>query len=96
MAEHQSVKYSCDNCGKQLKTFSNQLNIVTSKNESTCWRRLHVRIQEVSGVHNDAKTRNADLCKKCAILLLEDAVKRIKNGERATAGVEEIDKQGWK
>lgn len=94
MSQHEEIKFTCDNCHKRLKGSSN-LNIVTVKSDSSFWHRLHVRIQDVSGFHNDSKTRDADLCKPCTILLLKDALKRVKAGERATKGTEEIEQMGW-
>ena len=88
-------KYHCDNCGKKLAGPS-CLNIVTSKSEQSLgWARLHVAVQLISGAHNDSQTSDADLCKKCAIKLLSDALRRVRGGERATAGTEEIEEQGW-
>ena len=89
------VMCSCDNCGKKLKTCNNHLNIVTSKSESCVWRRIHVKIENVSGVNNNAETRNADLCQKCAVQLLKDAIKRIESGERVSAGMGHVDQQRW-
>jgi hypothetical protein len=90
-----SRTYNCDKCNKKLKTYSNSIDIVTSLSEGSCWERLHVRIQNNSGVHNNGKLREAELCKNCAILLLEDALKRIKNGERASEGTEHSELQKW-
>jgi hypothetical protein len=62
--------YSCDKCGKKLKTCDNTLNIVTELSDgdlSQWWSRLHVYIVHRHGIHNDAEEEHADLCKKCAI-----------------------------
>lgn len=94
MGQQQETKYFCDNCGKSLKTCNNSINIVTQKDDSnTHWSRLRVRIEYSHGCHNDGKTDDADLCQKCAILLLEDAFKRVKKGERASEGTESADQK---
>lgn len=87
-------EHYCDNCGKKV-SYDNQLDIVTSLNEGTYWSRLHVKIKRRSGYHNDAKIEDAALCKKCAVKLLTDALKRVKAGERATAGTEASEQKGW-
>lgn len=93
---HQIEKYNCDNCGNELPGHRNSLNIVTSLYESSpSWARLHVRIKLRSGVHNDANTTDADLCKACALKLLRDAVIRIEAGERVTKGTEGSEQAGW-
>jgi hypothetical protein len=78
-----TTKYHCDKCGKELPTFKNSLNIVISK--------LHVRIQH----RPCGETYDADVCQPCAIALLEDALKRVKAGERATKGSESIYEERW-
>lgn len=96
MSSTQSTKYHCDNCGKTLKNCDNNLEIVTYKDDSSYhWSRLRVKIEYSHGCHNDGETDDADLCKKCALLLLNDAIKRIEKGERATAGAESCDQKGW-
>lgn len=80
---------------KKLFTHRNLLDIVTSLSESSFWSRLHVRIMHVSGVHNSANTEPAELCKTCVIKLLEDALSRVRKGERASEGVESSDQEGW-
>lgn len=96
MATYREETYSCDDCGVRLFTCDNDLEIVTSKSElNMAWRRLHLTIIHRSGRHNDATVRPADLCKACAIRLLEDALQRAKNGERVTAGVHSSDRGGW-
>lgn len=90
------IKYSCDNCGKQLKSYKNTLDIVTSLRETNPWARLHVNIIHRHGVHNDTNSEDAELCRACALTLLEDAIKRIKAGERTTAGSESIEQGEWK
>ena len=87
--------YSCEKCGKKLKAYQNSIDIVTSLREDGYWSRLHVKIEHIHGVHNDATTEAADLCKLCTIQLLTDALKRIRKGERATAGVEGIEEGKW-
>jgi hypothetical protein len=95
--EIKSTTYACDKCGKKLPSSSNSLNIVTELIEGgQWWSRLHVYIVNRHGLHNDATENDADLCKKCAIEILTDALERVKKGERATAGTETSDQKGWK
>ena len=98
MAKNESVHYSCDNCGKKLKTSHNSLNIMTSlsSEESIYWSRLHVLIVYRHGMHNDGKEEQADLCKTCAVAILSDALRRVRVGERATAGTEDSSEGKWK
>lgn len=96
MATHETTTYHCDKCDKKLKTSDNSLNIVSSLSESVCWSRLHVKIEHIHGMHNNATVDQADLCKPCAIALLTDALKRVRSGERATAGTEHAEEQSWK
>lgn len=93
--KHTTENYNCDKCGANLKTSRNALNIVTTLSDSLFWSRLHVKIKLHSGMHNDGKWEDADLCKKCAIELLSDALKRVRKGERATAGAEEVEQKQW-
>lgn len=95
--KHQIEKYNCDNCGNELPGHRNSLNIVTSLYEGSGsgWARLHIRIKLRSGIHNDANTTDADLCKACAVNLLKDALKRVQDGERATKGTESSTQGGW-
>jgi hypothetical protein len=95
MAKYETTTFSCDNCGKLLPTCQNKVEIVTSKSENSFWRRLHVRIELKSGVNNNGTTEDADLCKACAIKLLEDAAARVKKDERLTAGVEHAEQSKW-
>lgn len=95
MARIETISVVCDNCGKSLPSYMAQLNIVTPKQEDNPWKRLHVLIKTRTGYHNRSEESNSDLCKKCAIALLEDAVKRIKLGERTSPGVEEVEKGTW-
>lgn len=96
MSVIQLTKYHCDYCGKELPTFENSLNIHTSINESNIgWSRLHVKIQNHHGSHNDGKTNDADLCQSCAIKLLSDALEKVKNGVRASKGTESIYEEKW-
>lgn len=87
--------YQCEVCGKKLPSWHNSLNIKTSLREEGYWSRLHVKIEHVHGVHNNATTEQADLCKKCAVGLLKDALRRITKGERASAGTEGIEEGKW-
>ena len=98
MAVIENYEYFCDNCGKKVLHGSN-LNIVTDKSEneySQSWERLHVVIIRKHGMHNDGVEDNANLCKKCAVILLEDALKRVKKGERASKGTESSNLEKWK
>lgn len=89
------TKFYCDRC-QIIVSSSSSLDIVTSLNEeSIAWSRLHVNIILRSGCHNDSTKEDADLCKRCVIDLLEDALKRVRTGERATAGVESASAGGW-
>ena len=54
------------------------------------WQPFHVKIHFHSG-----EVREADLCKTCATFLLVDALRRVRAGERATAGSEGIEQRGW-
>jgi hypothetical protein len=93
---NESVFYTCEKCKRKLNFNHNSLNIVTSLNENSYgWSRLHVLILHKHGIHNEHKTEDADLCKSCAILLLEDALSRVKSGERTTAGVEKVEQSDW-
>ena len=93
--KRQVEKYACDNCGAPLLGPS-PLNIVTSKSEaSMAWSRLHVKIEHRHGYHNNADTEDADLCRRCADILLTDALERIRNRKRASAGTEHSEQQGW-
>lgn len=92
MSSYTETKHACDNCEKQLTTHSNHVVIQTSKDENSYgWRRLRVTVELHHGVHNDGTQELADLCQQCAIKLLEDALKRVRAGERSSAGVEEIE-----
>lgn len=96
MSQDTITIYHCDNCNESLQSCISNLNIVTSKSEiSTYWKRLHVRIQCVTGCHNKAETKEADLCQNCTIALLKDALSRVIKGERASKGTEEINERGW-
>lgn len=97
MAQVTKIEYSCDKCGAKLRTCENTLHIVTEVSEpsSVYWERVEVKIVRHSGVHNDSETADAELCKRCAIALLKDALYRVRAGERATAGVKSSRKEGW-
>lgn len=89
MSKHTETKYSCDNCGKRLPTYSNHVVIVTEKDDNSyAWSRLCVTIEHHHGSHNEGKKDPADLCKKCAVALLTDAANRVKRDERVSKGVE--------
>jgi protein-arginine kinase activator protein McsA len=93
---HMVESYVCDRCGKKLKTYRNSLDIRTSLREiQHHWARLHVTIVHKHGVHNSFKAERADLCKGCTIHLLEDALKRVRAGERASEGTESVEQEGW-
>lgn len=89
MGSYTATRYDCDNCGKKLPTSGNRVVIQTEKSEGPIgWSRLQVTIEHHHGSHNDGETEKADLCKKCTVALLEDALKRVKKGERMSEGVE--------
>lgn len=95
MARTSHISYSCERCRKDLKSDRNTLNIVTVLSDSGYWSRLHVRIEHIHGVHNDATIEKAELCKACTVFLLNDALTRIHKGERASAGTEDIEQGRW-
>lgn len=95
MAHSETTTYICDKCGKKLKTCNNSMDIVTSISESSYWSRLHVRVIHIHGMHNDATEENAELCKTCASVILADALKRVRAGERTTAGTEDSEQNNW-
>ena len=95
MAKQETTTYTCERCGTKLKTCNNSMDIVTSLSESQCWSRLHVQIVHRHGIHNAAETEQADLCQDCAVWLLNDAMNRVRKGERATAGSESSDQRNW-
>ncbi len=93
--EDTETKWRCDKCGKKIPR-ENELNIVTSLSEQNIgWARLHVVVAYHHGSHNDGKKRPAQMCKTCTLKLLKDAVNRVTAGERASAGTEEVEKEGW-
>jgi hypothetical protein len=94
MSKYTETKYSCDKCGKRVNSQSS-LDIMTSLSEDDLWSRLHVRIVRIWGMHNNANYERAMLCKNCTIVMLEDALARAKNGERATEGTESSHEKGW-
>lgn len=96
MSHQKTTSYFCDKCGNQLNNSDNSLNIVTSLREySSSWSRLHIQITHQHGAHNDWKEEDADLCQSCAYELLADALKRVKAGERLSAGVASSDIEKW-
>lgn len=96
MASYTQTTYHCDHCEKKLKYYSNSLDIMTTKRDGSIgWSRLNVKVEHHHGSHNDEEVDQAELCKKCAIELLEDALKRVRKGERATKGTESSDEEGW-
>lgn len=94
MAKHETITYTCDNCNKKVR-YNSSLNIVTSKREGSLWNRLCVKIERNHGFHNDGKVEQANLCQKCAAALLTNAAKRVRSGERASAGTENSIQEGW-
>lgn len=95
MSKHEQVSYRCERCDKKLQHDHSHLDIVTSISEHGHWSRLHVQILHRHGVDNRVTVEPADICKDCALGLLGDAIKRIKRGERASAGTEDIEQNGW-
>lgn len=92
----ETTTYSCDKCSKLLRSSANAVNIVTTLRDTRYWSRLHVRIEHSHGVDNSVKTEQADICKECAVLLLKDALKRVQEGERASAGTENAEMRTWR
>jgi hypothetical protein len=92
MAMTQREEYSCDKCGKKLRTHGNQVAIQTdlTKEWDNPWSRLRVVIEHHHGYHNDGEVNPADLCQKCAIEILTDALKQVKSGVRMTKGVQSV------
>ena len=98
--KHTKEEYFCDRCGEKLKTHSNNICIVTEKDRSGVgsggfWERFKVKIEFHHGLHNDGKKRDADLCKSCAEDLLNNALIRIKKGERISKGEQTSDQLGF-
>lgn len=91
----QITAYVCDKCEKKLKGWKNELDICTDLRKDNPWSRLHIKIIHSHGVHNNATNEPADLCQDCVITLLNDALNRVKKGERATAGTQEIEMGRW-
>ena len=94
MGQSTTVYYTCDKCGKKLKTCNNVMAIV-SDGMSAYWRRLRVQVIHCHGMHNDGTEEQAELCKSCAVELLTDALKRVRKGERASAGAEDSYQNNW-
>jgi len=92
MGKSTREEYNCDKCNKRLPTDGNEIVIQTdlTKEWENPWSRLRVTIEHYHGYHNDSETEPADLCQKCAIEVLTDALKKVKSGVRMTAGVETI------
>lgn len=90
--------FFCDKCNCRLKTYGNNLNICSELKDSSSphWSRLHVKIEHRHGMHNDGTTKDAELCQSCAIQLLEDALNRVKSGERATKGTQGSEQGSWR
>lgn len=83
MSTRTTTTQHCDRCNKKL-TWGGSLAIATEEETSgNYWKRLLLRLP-------------ADLCKQCAIDILEDALKRVKAGERASAGVEDSKMKKWR
>lgn len=55
-----------------------------------------MKIEYHHGCHNNGEIKDAELCQACAIKLLQDALKRVQAGERATMGTQSIYKETWK
>lgn len=92
MSSTTTEHHACDNCGRDLPTWSNHVAIQTEKVKGPIgWSRLRVTIEHHHGAHNDGEVSRADLCKPCAVLLLENALARVKKGERVSAGIDTID-----
>ena len=97
MSSLETTSYHCDKCGKKLKTCDNSMTIRTELGnpESQCLSRIDVQIVYKHGMHNEGEEAQADLCKTCAVELLTDALKRVRSGERASAGVEDSEQGKW-
>ena len=96
MARSTHVDYRCDDCGNGLPSSKNTLAIVTEKNSSSLgWSRLRVKIEHRYGSQSHGEMEDAELCQSCAIKLLEDALRRVKLGERATKGSESVYEGRW-
>lgn len=95
MGSTTNTVYHCDRCKKRLKTCNNEMLIETSLEEGYFWSRLQVQLIHRHGTNNGGKEEKAELCQKCAIWVLTDALKRVKAGERTTKGCGNTDQQGW-
>lgn len=78
--ENTHTTYSCDRCGSVCKRQQNSNFVFLLSEEYINWARLHVNIVYRSGAHNNFKDRPVDLCKKCAVFMLEHALAGAKNG----------------
>lgn len=97
MASTPLTEYSCDNCGRVLPSASNHVVINTDiRTDSAAWSRLRVTVHHHHGSHNDGNVHPADLCKSCAVALLTDALARVREGERVSAGVDAIEMQRFR
>jgi hypothetical protein len=91
MGSYKVTRYTCDKCGGKLSSDSNVIIQTTICEDWYSWSRLKVTIEHHYGMHNDGKTEPADLCKKCTVELLKDALKRVQEGERISAGIDGIE-----
>lgn len=89
MGSTTETKHHCDKCEKKLPDSSNVMIQTSISEVSHAWSRLRLTIEHRHGFHNNSKIDPADLCQSCTIALLTDALKRVKNGERVSAGVEQ-------
>lgn len=91
MSTETVTKHNCDRCRKHLPDKSNIAIRTEVNGGSFAWSRLTVHITLYSGSHNSGFNEPADLCKKCTITLLTDALSRVTKGERITGGIDGID-----
>lgn len=89
------TEFYCDKCKTKLPSCNNSIDIRTSLSEDSLWSRLHVIIQHKHGIHNNVTVDAAELCQECTLALLEDAISRIRTGERATKGTESSIQGNW-
>lgn len=97
MGSSTETKYYCDKCHKDLKGYGgHHVNIRTRTLEMTSlWQQLHVQIFYAHGNNNDGDKKEADLCQRCAIEILKDALERVQAGERVTKGVQDSKQLDW-
>lgn len=80
---NQTTHHHCDKCGKKLKSCDNNVVIMTEGSINLS----HLRVIVEYRYGRDDK-QPADLCQSCAATLFADAARRVRSGERATAGTE--------